>query len=103
MTAPMREQRLRATFTDAVILIVDDEEGNAEVLKRMLKRSGYENLRCTTDSRSVLEACRRELPEVVLLDLHMPHTNGLELMTQLRAELKHDLPEILGLTGDTTQ
>ena len=86
----------------ARILIVDDEEPNVRLLERMLTKVGYESLTTTTDSR---EACRlfQELePDLVLLDLNMPHLDGFEVMAAIRADLggPRHLP-VLVLTGDS--
>jgi len=84
------------------ILIVDDEAANVELLKAFLAGIGDE-LREVTDSRLVEEAFLEFQPDIVLLDLHMPHVDGLEVLRRLRSarESLGYLPVVV-LTADST-
>jgi signal transduction histidine kinase len=88
---------------DAKILIVDDERANVLLLERLLQQAGYRQLVSTTDSRTVLELYRSRQPDLILLDLMMPHVDGLAVLAQLRAEIPETayLP-VLVLTADVT-
>ncbi len=57
-----------------------------------------------TDSRQVYEAFLEFQPDILLLDLHMPHVDGLEVLRKLRSarESLGYLPVVV-LTGDTTR
>ena len=70
-------------FRNARILIVDDEKDNVEILRRVLDRAGFEHIESTTDSRQAKSLYIRHKPDLILLDLHMPHMDGLEVMAQL--------------------
>ncbi len=85
------------------ILIVDDEPANVLLLERILQQGGYTNLSKTTDPRQVLEFFKVYQPDLILLDLMMPHVDGYSLLTQLRSRIpdQHYLP-ILVLTADVT-
>src|SRR2546430_16328007 len=76
------------------ILIVDDEPANVLLLERILQTGGYTNLNKTTDSRQVLEFFTVYQPDLILLDLMMPHVDGYALLTQLRSRIpdNHYLP-----------
>jgi EAL domain-containing protein (putative c-di-GMP-specific phosphodiesterase class I) len=88
---------------NARILIVDDEETNLLVLRRMLERAGYTNLMTITDSRLAVERFCAFEPDLVLLDLHMPHPDGFEVMAQLEPLVPADsYVPILVLTADIT-
>ena len=63
--------------TTAKILIVDDEPTNVRLLERLLQATGYRNLESTTDSRRVLELYQVFGPDLILLDLLMPHLDGI--------------------------
>src|SRR5207302_7271 len=69
---------------DAKILIVDDERANVVLLERLLQHAGYRRLASTTDSRTVLELYRSLQPDLILLDLMMPHVDGFAVLAQLR-------------------
>jgi signal transduction histidine kinase len=88
---------------DARILIVDDEPSNVLLMERLLNDAGYRNLSTTTDSRQVLHLFRDFGPDLILLDLMMPHLDGLAVLGQL----EHEIPEgvflpVLVLTADAT-
>lgn len=86
----------------ASILVVDDEPQNVALIERILRRAGYDKVRVTTQSSQVVPLCVEELPDVVLIDLHMPAPNGLEVMQQVR-NLRFPLePYFVVLTGDST-
>ncbi len=84
------------------ILIVDDEPLNLRVLDRMLRASGYTELRTTSDAREALPIFREFGPDLVLLDLHMPHLDGFAILELLEEEVPREeyLP-VLVLTGDS--
>jgi len=83
------------------ILVVDDEIANVRVLRRLLERAGYGDVLGTTDPREAVSLYEEEHPDLVLLDLHMPHMDGFEVLQGLRARIPGDvyLP-VLVLTGD---
>ncbi len=73
-----------ASLEDAVIMIVDDEPINIKAVRKYLEGFGYKRFVATTDSSQALDMIRRERPDVVLLDIMMPHVNGLELLRMMR-------------------
>jgi DNA-binding response OmpR family regulator len=84
----------------STILVVDDEPIVRDVVVRYLRRDGYETREAATgdEAREILEA---ETPELVVLDVMLPGTDGLELCRWIRA--RSDLPVImLTARGDET-
>lgn len=83
------------------LLIVDDEEENVLLLETILRRAGYANLRSTTDSRRVLSLFLEYQPDLILLDIQMPHLDGYAVMKHLADRVPPGayLP-ILVLTAD---
>jgi DNA-binding NarL/FixJ family response regulator len=65
------------------ILIADDHEGMARHLADLL-RSRFEVLAPVRDGRIVLDAVTTLRPDVVLLDVSLPHVNGLEALRAIR-------------------
>ena len=92
-----------AAFESARVLIVDDEEPNVRVLQHTLRQTGYAAVRATTDPREVLGLFREFQPDLILLDLRMPHLDGFAVMRQLAPLVPPGahLP-ILVLTADIT-
>lgn len=85
------------------ILVVDDEEINVQFLKDVLGPAGYSEVTGVTDARRALDAFRETHPDLVLLDLKMPHLSGHDVLALLRDEMSEDehLP-IVVLTSDTS-
>jgi signal transduction histidine kinase len=94
---------LAETRKRAKILIIDDQESNVRLLERLLQQVGYTTLESTTDPRLGLRLFSEFQPDLILLDLMMPHLDGLAVMRELanRIALDDYLP-ILVLTADVT-
>jgi putative nucleotidyltransferase with HDIG domain len=91
------------SLLNARILIVDDQEPNIILLKNMLEDEDYTNLKSTTDSREVVALVKEFEPDLILLDLMMPHLDGYAVMDQLHKELpKNSYLPILVLSADIT-
>lgn len=89
---------------DSKILIVDDEETNVVLLECMLQRVGYKQLRKTTSPLRALEMAAESMPDLVLLDLHMPELDGFGVMEKLRAsQPAGEYLPILVLTADVNR
>ena len=67
------------------VLIAEDEPHIVESLRFILDLEGYEVL-AVTDGREVLDAVRRHMPDVVILDVMMPNCNGFEVLKSLKAD-----------------
>jgi putative two-component system response regulator len=83
------------------ILIVDDEPSNVLLLESMLEHTAGE-IRSLTDSKQAERVFAEFEPDIVLLDLHMPDPDGLELLRRLRsARTSLGFLPVIMLTGDT--
>ncbi len=91
------------TFKNARILIVDDEPNNVDLLRRLLERAGFHRIESTNDSREAVDRYTSFRPDLILLDLHMPHRDGLQVMDDLNQVAEASYLPILMLTGDDTQ
>jgi CheY-like chemotaxis protein len=82
---------------------IDDEPSNVLLLERILAADGYHNVRSTTDARTVLGLYRSHEPDLILLDLLMPHLDGVAVLQQLQGETPGDAyVPVLVLTADAT-
>lgn len=72
--------------TNSHILIVDDDEGLLFSIRAALLSAGLPDPVMVSDSRKVLELVRRQKFHLVLLDLIMPHLDGMEVLRQIKQE-----------------
>ena len=76
------------------ILIVDDEPSVVEVVALYLRREGF-GVRTARDGAEALLALQAERPALVILDIMLPHVDGLSIMRRLRQNPALDVPVIL--------
>jgi two-component system, OmpR family, response regulator RegX3 len=69
----------------ARVLIVEDEESLVEALRYNLEREGFET-RSAADGPQALERFRSEQPDLVLLDLMLPGSSGVDVCRAIRSE-----------------
>ena len=79
----MRASARPASTGEARVLVIDDEEANVRLLERILARGGYQHVRTLTDPREVLAEVGEFRPDLLMLDLHMPHLDGYGVLQQL--------------------
>jgi two-component system response regulator MprA len=79
------------------VLVVEDDEAIAEVVRRALRQAGHE-VRTAADGVEALDAADQFVPDLVVLDLGLPRLDGVEVARRLRSE--SDAP-ILILTART--
>lgn len=81
------------------ILVAEDDPQQAKVLTLYLEREGH-SVVVATDGLSALEEIRRRQPDLVLLDIMMPHLDGLDVCRVIRSE--SDIP-IMMVTARSTE
>jgi len=88
-----------AQILKSKILIVDDEPANIRLLKGLLNDKGYARIESITDPRETLKFFQEFQPDLVLLDLNMPHLNGLQVLEQLNNLDQEYPPPVIILTA----
>jgi len=82
------------------VLIVDDDPANVEMLEAFLSEES-KSIRGLTNSKHVEQVFAEFGPDIVLLDLHMPEPDGLEILRRLRsARASLGFVPFVVLTGD---
>jgi EAL domain-containing protein (putative c-di-GMP-specific phosphodiesterase class I) len=93
---------LQTALAGATILIADDHEANVALLERILSMAGA-SVHATTEASAVASIFQEVEPDIVLLDLHMPGLDGVEVMAAIRALLDDDaFVPVIVLTADAT-
>jgi putative two-component system response regulator len=86
MSAERISPALQVDVASARIMIVDDEPLNFKVVRAQLREAGYQNFITTSDSTQAVALVRESKPDVLLLDMMMPHVSGLQILQTLRAD-----------------
>ena len=81
------------------LMLVDDNAEFLEVMQLLLE-PGCEVVAVVTDERRALEAATRLQPDLVLLDISMPHLSGVEVCRQIRSALPETRVIMVTAYGD---
>lgn len=82
----------------AKIFVVDDDMMNLKIAQLMLNKD-YEVF-CLSSGEKLLELLQEKLPDLILLDVHMPEMNGFDIIRMLKGDERvKDIPVIF-LTAD---
>ncbi|HEY6118207.1 MAG TPA: response regulator [Candidatus Dormibacteraeota bacterium] len=84
------------------VLVIDDEQVSVELITAYLE-DHVDEIRGLTDPRQAEQVFTEFQPDVVVLDLHMPHMDGFEVLRTLRsARTSLGFLPVIVLTGDET-
>src|ERR1700712_1630485 len=102
MTLMEPERLIEQRLQKRLILVVDDVPANLHVLSSAL-RADY-RIKTATNGQAALDlASREDTPDLILLDVMMPHMSGHEVMQRLRQRVQtRDIPVIF-VTADTSE
>lgn len=87
--------------TGVKILIVDDEEDIIEILQYNLNKAGY-IVYTAADGREAIKKAKKVIPDIILLDVMMPHIDGIQACEDIRQipELEHCIIAFLTARGE---
>ncbi|MCP5418723.1 MAG: EAL domain-containing protein [Chromatiaceae bacterium] len=88
-------------LANATIMMVDDEPITMEVVQTFLEDAGYEHFLLIEDSRLALDKILEHRPDILLLDLVMPHVSGFEILTRIRQHPKISYLPVIILTSSS--
>ena len=80
-------------------LVVDDSSVIRKVARRILEGLDFEIVEAE-DGEQALEACRRKMPDAILLDWNMPVSNGIDFLRALRGMQGGEAPVVVFCTTD---
>ncbi|MCQ6280240.1 response regulator YycF [Bacillus sp. EB600] len=80
------------------VLVVDDEKPIADILQFNLKKEGFE-VYCAYDGNEALSMVEEIQPDIILLDIMLPLTDGMEVCREVRK--KYDMPIIMLTAKDS--
>ena len=80
------------------VLIVEDNELNLRLFRDLLEAHGAE-VRTIRDAREALSAIRDFLPELVIMDIQLPHISGVELIKLMKEDDQLEAIPIMAVTA----
>ena len=85
------------------VLSIDDNPANIEVIARFLRSRPNTRLLSATSGRAGLECAVRDVPDIILLDLHLPDLQGDEVLNELKAEVATAAIPVIVLSADASR
>lgn len=83
---------------EAHILVIDDDSMNLRIAEKMLGERF--RLTCLKSGREALDFLERDVPDLILLDLHMPEMNGFEVIRKMKENQRLKEIPVIFLTAD---
>ena len=84
-----------------MIYIVEDDSNICELEQYALKNNGFETAGFG-DGKSFFEACRKQLPELVILDIMLPDQSGMDILKAFREGVDtHSIPVVMVTAKDS--
>jgi DNA-binding response OmpR family regulator len=81
------------------ILIIDDNEQDRKIIKRLLIKQGHQEILTAANGREGVEKAKSQKPELVILDTLLPDALGFDVCSRIRQNQGADKPLIIMLTG----
>lgn len=80
------------------VLVVEDNELNLKLFCDLLTAHGYETMR-TRDGREVLDIVRADRPDLIVMDIQLPHISGLDVIRALKSDEELKAIPVLAVTA----
>ena len=90
-------------ITEACIMIVEDDRDNRQLLTLTFRTNGFNNVLEVPDGRRAVQTFTESRPDMVLVDQHMPHVDGVDIICDINELVPGDefLPIVM-LSGDVS-
>jgi PAS domain S-box-containing protein len=89
---------VKPTGQSPLILVVDDNKDSVMTISDFLQFKGYQVMSAYNGIEAI-EQARKKLPELILMDIQMPHLDGLETIQQFRADSQLAHIPIIAITA----
>ena len=81
------------------VLVVEDDEGTALVIVKVLEKLGYPTRRASNRGEIVAALASKPIPDLILLDVMLPDVNGFDVLNRIRQHPKLEKIPVLMLTS----
>ena len=86
----------------SLILIVEDNDKNLKLVRDVLQVKGYSTLEAGT-AEDGIRLAREHMPDLILMDIHLPGMSGLEALKLLRADAATAAMPVIAVTASVMQ
>jgi two-component system, cell cycle response regulator DivK len=83
-------------------LVIEDDTDLSEIFSQALQAAGFE-VETIQDGTTAQERLKETIPNVIVLDMHLPHVDGATLLKQIRADERLSKARIIIATADSAQ
>ena len=85
------------------VLYIEDNIANLKVVETLLKKYPHFELLSATSGRFGYEAIKRYLPDIILLDIHLPDINGYQVLKSILSNEETQNIPVIALSADAMQ
>lgn len=86
-------------MNDRFALIIEDNEDLAIIFAEALQAAGFETT-IIPDGESAIARLETSVPRIIILDLHLPHVSGEEILQGIRSDPRFDETRVIIATAD---
>ena len=83
-------------------LVIEDDKDLSEIFSRALQQAGFE-VEAITDGKTAEARLKETVPNVIVLDMHLPQVDGATLLKQIRADERLSKARIIIATADSAK
>lgn len=80
------------------VLIIEDNDLNLKLFRDLLEANGYQTVE-TKEGINALELTKREMPDLILMDIQLPEISGLEVTRKIKADPEVNEIPIIAVTA----
>lgn len=94
----MSELRSTGRGDNRLVLVVEDNERNARLIRVVLEANGFRTA-MAGDGAAALARLEEALPDLVLLDIQLPDASGVEILRQVRSDPRTQALPVVAVTA----
>jgi DNA-binding response OmpR family regulator len=85
-----------------IALVIEDDADLSEIFTQALQAAGFE-VETIQDGQAAQDRLKETMPNVIVLDMHLPHVDGATLLKQIKADERLSKVRIIIATADSAQ
>lgn len=82
-----------------LVLIIEDDIELSDIFSTVLQANGLET-EIVRDGQFAIDRISKLMPDAIILDMHLPHVSGIEILTQIRKDPKLSSLKVIVATAD---